>query len=83
MIEASAGVLSPQAWCANKGRDYQEQMTQIAEHVVAYPEIPWPPSPPKQAGQATEEFPPPVTTAPASGGDKTGSEKRAAQKKNG
>lgn len=85
-IEAAAGVRSPQSWCSARGLSYDQQMQQIDEHVKKYPNLPWPPTPPKQAGQALEEFPPAQPTgaqAPGDNGPKTGSEKRAAQKNNG
>lgn len=80
LIESQSGILSPQQWCANSGRDYDETMTQIDAHVAAHPNIPWPPSPPKQAGQAAEEFPPaPEPNAPDPK-TQTGSQKRDAGK---
>jgi capsid protein len=79
MIDAQAGVLSPQEWCASKGRDYEEVMSAIEEHKNKFHDIPWPPTVPNQQGQSTEEYPGMAATG-TNGPDKTktGSEKRNA-----
>ncbi len=55
-IEAGDGVLSPQEWCAEKGRDYDETMAEIEAHKTAHPLIPWPPTLQSQVNQANDEY---------------------------
>lgn len=52
LIEAQAGVLSPQEWCNAAARDYDETMAEIEKHRVDHPDIPWPPTPPAQTVSA-------------------------------
>lgn len=90
-IEAEAGVLSPQGWCAARNRDYQTVMTEIVDHLANYPGMPWPPTLAKQTATAlvtdiTTDPPQPEptqtgNTASAANSKKTGSEKKVAQGK--
>ena len=62
-IEATDGVLSPQDWCGERGRDYDETMAEIEAHKTAHPLIPWPPTTSAQGLQAQDEFGTLVTAA--------------------
>lgn len=89
-IEATDGVLSPQEWCAEQGRDYDETMAEIEAHKTAHPQIPWPPTVQMQASQAVDEYGIPAapgSTSPDNPKSKTntttGSEKKPTGGANG
>lgn len=76
LIEAQAGVLSPQEWCNSASRDYDETMAEIEKHRAAHPDLPWPPTVPAQTVAAG-----PVPIDASAGVDpktQTGSQKRDA-----
>ena len=78
-IEAKAGILSPQQWCATRNRDYDQTQRQIEEHNAAFPDRPWPPQDPgkvQDTQDADDEKDAKGTSS--STDDKTGSEKRNA-----
>lgn len=56
LIEAQAGVLSPQEWCNSAARDYDETMSEIVTHRAAYPDMPWPPTLSAQQAQYVDQL---------------------------